>query len=56
MSEADAQQVLDTYLKDPKLLSELRFWVTNQEIATKVIATNKIALTAMAERMKAKVE
>lgn len=51
MSEAEAQAVLDNYLKDPKLLSELRFWTTNQEIALKTIANNKLAVNAMLERM-----
>jgi len=51
ISEAEAQAVLDNYLKDPKLLSELRFWTTNQEIAVKVIANNKLAVNAMLERM-----
>ena len=33
VSEAEAQAVLDGYLRDPKLLPELRFWVTNQGMA-----------------------
>lgn len=51
MSEAEAQAVLDAYTRDPELLSELRFWVTNQQVALKVIANNKVAVTAMLERM-----
>ncbi len=51
MSEADAQAVLDAFMRDPKLLSELRFWVTNQEAASKVIANNKDSVAAMLKRM-----
>jgi hypothetical protein len=51
MSEADAQIVLDNYLKDPRLLSELRFWNTNQDVAVKLIANNKLAVSAMLKRM-----
>jgi hypothetical protein len=52
MSEAEAQVVLDNYRKDPKLLSELRFWVTNQEVALKVVENTHILGSAMLERMK----
>jgi hypothetical protein len=51
MSEADANAVLANYLKDPKLLSELRFWNSNQGVAVKLIANNKAAVTAMLARM-----
>jgi hypothetical protein len=51
MSEAEAQAVLDAFTRDPKLLSELRFWVTNQEVASKVIANNKDSVSAMLKRM-----
>ena len=51
MSEADAQIVLDNYLKDPKLLSELRFWNSTQSVAVKLIANNKLAVTAILQRM-----
>ena len=37
VSEAQAQAVLDGYLKDPHLLPELRFWVANQGVALNVI-------------------
>ena len=43
--------VLDAFARDPNLLSELRFWVTNQEVASKVIANNKNAVAAMLKRM-----
>jgi len=51
MSEVNAQAILDNYLQDPKLLTELRFWVTNQGVASIVLANNKIAVTAMLKRM-----
>ena len=51
ISEAEAQVVLDSYLKDPKLLSELRFWNSSQEIALKLVANNKLALTAMLKQL-----
>jgi hypothetical protein len=51
MSEVDAQTVLDDYLNDPRLLSELRFWNSNQGVAVKLIANNKLAVTAMLKRM-----
>lgn len=54
MSEAEAQAVLDAFTRDPKLLSELRFWVTNQEVTSKVIANNKDSVAAMLERMENK--
>ena len=54
MSEAEAQAVLDAFTSDPKLLSELRFWVTNQEVTSKVIANNKDSVAAMLERMENK--
>ncbi len=37
ISEAQAQALLDGYLKDPDLLPELRFWVANQGVALSVI-------------------
>ena len=43
--------VLDAFARDPKLLSELRFWVTNQEVASKFIANNKNSVAAMLKRM-----
>lgn len=51
MSEAEAQAVLDNYRKDPKLLSELRFWVTNQEVALKVVENTRKLGSTMLERM-----
>jgi len=51
MSEAEAQAVLDNYRKDPKLLSELRFWITNQEVALKVVENTRSLGSTMLERM-----
>lgn len=51
MSEPEAQAVLDAFTRDPELLSELRFWVTNQEVASKVIENNMLSVTTMLERM-----
>lgn len=51
MSEAEANAVLANYVKDPKLLSELRFWNSNQGVAVKLIANNKAAVTTMLKRM-----
>jgi hypothetical protein len=51
MSEAEAQTVLDNYRKDPNLLSELRFWITNQEVAIKVVDNTRNLGRAMLERM-----
>ena len=52
ISEADAQKVLDAYLKHPELLSELRFWNSSQGIAVKLVVNNKVAVTDMLKRMK----
>ncbi len=36
ISDAEAQAVLDVYLRDPRLLPELRFWVANQGVALNI--------------------
>ena len=41
LSEAEAQAVLDGYLKDPNLLAELRFWMANQGVALNVIGNTR---------------
>ena len=41
MSEAEAQAVLDGYLKDPRLVSELRFWMANQGVALNMIGNTR---------------
>jgi hypothetical protein len=51
ISEADAQKVLDAYLKHPELLSELRFWNSSQGIAVKLVVNNKVAVTDMLKQM-----
>lgn len=38
ITEAQAQAILDDYMRDPTLLKELRFWVANQGVAMGVIA------------------
>ena len=52
VSEAQAQAVLDGYLKDPNLLPELRFWVANQGVAISVIGNYKPLLMDMLAREK----
>lgn len=52
ISEADAQAILDGYMKDPKLLPELRFWVASQGVALQVIANYRTSLNAMLPREK----
>ena len=39
ITEAEAQAVLDGYLRTPGLLTALRFWVTNQKIGVAVLNT-----------------
>jgi hypothetical protein len=51
MPESDAQAVLDAYTRDPDLLAELRFWVTNQTVAAQVITNNKDSAVAILRRM-----
>lgn len=56
ISEAEAQAVLDAYLKDPKLLPELRFWVANQGVAITAIGNYKPYLRDMQAMMGIKPE
>lgn len=51
MSEVEAQAVLNRYRNDPELLSELRFWMTNQEVALKVVENTQKLGSAMLDRM-----
>ncbi len=53
ISEAEAQAVLDGYMKDPNLLPELRFWIANQGVSLSVIGNYKPVLKAMLARMQA---
>lgn len=48
MPETAAQQVLDTYLADPHLLVELRFWITNLEVMTGLISAHERAAQQLA--------
>ena len=52
VSEAQAQAVLDGYLKDPNLLLELRFWLANQGVALSVIGNYNPLLKDMLARVK----
>ena len=47
VTEAEAQAILDGYLKDPELLPELRFWVANQGVALNAASNFKRSLRAM---------
>ncbi|MEO5628240.1 MAG: hypothetical protein ABIQ62_00555 [Thermomonas sp.] len=51
ISEAEAQAVLDGYIKSPNLLPELRFWVANQGASIKVIENFKPMLRDMVTHM-----
>jgi hypothetical protein len=51
MAEPAAQAVLDGYLADPRLLAELRFWITNLEVMTSLIAEHERSALALAERV-----
>jgi hypothetical protein len=48
--EAEAQAILDGYLKEPRLLPELRFWVANQGVTLNASANFKRSLNAMLVR------
>jgi len=50
ISEAQAQTVLASYLEDPRLLPELRFWVANQGVSLNVIGNYKPILRDMLAR------
>ena len=54
ISEVEAQAMLDGYLKDPKLLPELRFWVANQGVALNAALNFKRSLQAMIARRPAR--
>ncbi len=47
ISEAEAQAVLEGYMRDPALLKELRFWVANQGVALNAIGNYKPVLREM---------
>lgn len=50
--EAQAQAILDGYMKDPQLLPELRFWVANQGVALGVIANYEPLVKRMLARVR----
>ena len=51
MPDAQAQAVLNAYLDDPRLLSELRYWITNLEVSMTLIDLNHEAARALAARL-----
>jgi len=51
LSEDAARAVLDGYMKDPRLLSELRFWVTNQEVSLAVVRNTRVLAERIVARM-----
>ncbi|MCX7041399.1 MAG: hypothetical protein NT117_01650 [Gammaproteobacteria bacterium] len=53
ITEAEAQAILEGYLKDPNLLTELRFWVANQGVTLSASANFKRSLNAMLVRRQA---
>ena len=50
ISESDARTVLDGYVKDPRLLAELRFWVASQGVAINVIGNYTASIEGMLAR------
>ena len=53
MTEAEAQAVLDAYLAEPRLLPELRFWITNLEVAQSLFVLNEKATRDLVVRLPA---
>ncbi|NBB91904.1 MAG: hypothetical protein GVY32_01905 [Gammaproteobacteria bacterium] len=51
MTEAEAQAVLDGYLADPHLLTELRFWITNLEVMTGLISEHETHARTLSQRV-----
>jgi hypothetical protein len=51
MDETAAQAVLDSYLADPRLLPELRFWITNLEVMTGLIGEYEKQAMALSRRV-----
>lgn len=37
IDEAEAKKILDSYLAAPGLVPALRFWITNQKVATQLL-------------------
>jgi hypothetical protein len=56
MSEPAAQAVLDGYLADPRLLTELRFWITNLEVMTSLISDHERSALALAEQVRMEIQ
>lgn len=51
MSEQAARDVLDAYMADPRLLPELRFWITNLEVMASLISKHQAAAQKLAARL-----
>lgn len=51
ISEAQAQAILDGYLKEANLLPELRFWVANQGVALSSNASYRLRLEKILARL-----
>jgi hypothetical protein len=51
VSEAEAQRILDGYLADPRMLAELRFWITNLDVSLALLRSNREAAQALAARL-----
>lgn len=53
MSEEAARAVLDGYLADPRILPELRFWITNLDVMTDLIGHHRAAAQLLDQRIEA---
>jgi len=51
ISDADAQKILDGYVAAPGLLPTLRFWITNQKVAARLLESVRRDSAALAERV-----
>lgn len=48
IGETEAQAVLDGYLVEPRLLAELRFWITNLAVSIELLGNNRREAVALA--------
>ncbi len=53
IGEDAAKAILEAYRAEPRLLAELRFWITNLEVSRTLIAGNREAALALASRLPA---
>jgi hypothetical protein len=56
MSEPDALAVLDGYMSDPRLLPELRFWITNLEVMSSLVGDHETGARVLAARIREAIE